>query len=468
MIDIDIDVGEAHAIALGRAGWFSRTELGRVLAAYERARGRVRRELARRRDREGEFHDLHPLVERTVAELAGREVGGRVHLGKSRNDQVAADTAIFVRRRLQAVMEEVSGIQRALIDLARREGGAVFPAMTHTRPAQATTVAAYACAYADALGRDLDRLMQARARVNRSPLGAAAVAGTSVRVDRRMTARLLGFDGVWPNPIDATSSRDHLLEVLAALAILQSTLSRLAADLILLSADAFGVFEYPDELADTSSAMPQKKNPDPLEMVRARSGTVGGALAAALTVVHGLPAGYSRDLQEIKPALWRGLDASEISAEVVRLVVERIRVRPGRAERMIERGFAVALDVAEALCAAGGLPFRTAHYAVGVLVRSLANEGRGLSGIESGEAARRLSLAARRTITISAAQWREWIDPVAAVRRRARSEGGSEPARVRAAGRRVARLGRAVRDVAAGEARAQRALRTAVKARTEP
>jgi argininosuccinate lyase len=460
LVDIDIDVAEAHALALTRAGLFTRREAAKVLRAYERARRSARREAARA---DTPFHDIHPLVEKLVAEACGEAVGGRVHLGKSRNDQVAADICIFARRRALEIQDRVYQAQLGLIALATRDRDELMPAFTHTRPAQPSTVGHWALAWVDALARDRDRLLDAVRRFNECPLGAAAVGGSSVGVDRRIAARLLGFDGVRLNSLDATGARDHMLELLAGIAILMSTLSRLAGDLIHCSSDEVGVFAYPDEFADTSSAMPQKKNPDPLELLRARAAASAGELAGALAIVHGLPAGYSRDLQELKPALWRGFEVAASSSRVVAEIVIRLRVRPGRGAEVLDRGYAAALDLAEWLSLHRALPFRRAHFAVGVLVRALAARGRPFGSSNAEEASRILSEAAGRPLVLTPADWREASD----LRRGAarRRDGGPGDFWVLLARSESAldRLGAAAGRIAAADARGRRELAAAVK-----
>jgi argininosuccinate lyase len=284
-----------------------------------------------------------------------------------------------------------------------------------------------------------------------------------VPLDRRFTARLLGFDGVWPNALDATSARDHVLELLSALAILQCTLSRLAADLIFLCGEETGIFEYPDELADTSSAMPQKKNPDPLELVRGRAGTLAGALSGALAITHGLPSGYSRDLQELKPALWRGIATARDSAVIMRLAAERMRVRAGRAAGILERGFAAALDLAEDLCLRRNVPFRRAHFAVGQLVRILAANGRTLSQADAAEASRILSRGAARPIEFSPAEWSSAVDPGIGASRRRTAGGPGDTAALRRRAETVnRRIERTIRSLRARELRAASFLRAEV------
>jgi argininosuccinate lyase len=427
LVGIDIDVGEAHAIGLARAGILSRQDLRKVLRAFEEARRRAPALL--RSGRAGrDFHDIHPVIERLVASRAGEEAGGMVHLGKSRNDQVAADIAIFCRRNAADVVGRLGELALALVRLAGT--GGIVPAFTHSRAAQAVTVREFAFGHLAALGRDAERLRAAAVRINRSPLGAAAVGGTSVPVDRRLVARLLGFPAVATHPLDATGSRDCVLEFLSALAILQGTLSRLATDIMFLSGDGVGVLEYPDGLADTSSAMPQKKNPDPLELVRARAGSVSGALSGALAIVHGLSSGYSRDLQELKPLLWGAVRTVADSASIMALAVSGVRVRPGAADRVVSRGYAEALDLAEFLSLKKGVPFRRAHFAVGGLVAHLAGTGRGLRDAGAREASDVISRAAGRKVALTAAEYGSAVDPLAsATRRSAAATRGSRPGR---------------------------------------
>jgi len=465
LVDIDIDVAEAHAVALARSGVFTKRELRRVLRAYERSRSRARREVGRglRSAAGAPFHDIHPLVEKLVAEACGEALGGRVHLGKSRNDQVAADICIFARRRALAVQDRAYQVQLGLLALGARDRDELVPAFTHTRPAQPSTVGHWALAWVDALGRDRERLLDAVRRLNRCPLGAAAVGGTSVPLDRRVAARLLGFDGVWPNSLDATGARDHVLELLSALAILMSTLSRLAGDVIHLSSDEVGVFAYPDDFADTSSAMPQKKNPDPLELLRARAAALAGALSGALATVHGLPSGYSRDLQELKPALWHGLAVAESSARIAAEVAIRLRVRPGRGAEVLDRGYAAALDLAEWLSLRRGVPFRRAHFAVGALVRALSAQGRGFGAVSAAEASRILSAPAGRPVALSAAEWKEASDLARGAARRKGGGPGDFWALLKRSERDLDRLGGAARAIEALDARGRRGLAAAVK-----
>jgi len=462
LVDIDIDVSEAHALALGKAGLFSGQDLKRVLSACERARKKVRPLLDRGED--GGFHDIHPLVEKMVIDMAGEEAGGRIHMGKSRNDQVATDICIFARQRLLEVLEEVMRLVMELARAASRGSGGVLPAYTHARPGQATTWAHFLLAHASGFRRDAQRIMLCRNRLNRSPLGACAVAGTSVPVNRAFTARLLGFAGVWENSLDATSSRDCLLEALSVLAVLQSGLSRAAADVMMMAAPESGVLDYPDEWADTSSAMPQKKNPDPLELVRARAAESAGLASAGLGIMHGQTSGYNRDLQELKPLLWKSLAMALMSTVVVRHVVSRVRPNPARIREVLAKGGAAALDVAEWLTLRHGVPFRRAHHAVGTLIRHLASAGRVLSDAGGEEASRILSRAAGRAVAFTSTEWREATDPAkGAARRRSAGGSGDHPRLLREAGTWLGRMKPEVLALRRAEEGAARGLRAAVK-----
>jgi argininosuccinate lyase len=422
LVDIDIDVTEAHALALGKAGLFDKKGLALVLKACEDARRKVQPLVAK--GGQGEFHDIHPLVEKMIIDGAGEEAGGRIHLGKSRNDQVATDICIFARRGLLDILDEILSLVSELRRISScEEGMAVVPAYTHVRPAQATTWGHLLMGHAGAFQRDAQRLFWTRVRFNSSPLGACAVAGTSVPVDRALTAKLLGFAGVWENSVDATSSRDVLVEALALLAILQGNLSRLAADIMMMAAPGERVLNYPDEWADTSSAMPQKKNPDPLELVRARAAESAGLAAAGMGIIHGLTSGYNRDLQELKPLLWNSMGLAGMSTAVVRNVVARVSVDRVGAREVLSRGYAAALDIAEWLTIRKGVPFRRAHHAVGLLVQKLSADGTRLEAADVADVSRVIAHAAGRPIAISGAEWRDASDPAKGAARRTAAGG---------------------------------------------
>jgi argininosuccinate lyase len=316
------------------------------------------------------FEDVHAGIEAYLIDRLGEETGGRIHAGRSRNDEVAACIRIRAREELLRVMGSVNRLREVLVTLAGRHTGTVMPGFTHLQHAQPTTLAHHLLAYEEAFSRDYARLIMAFARVNESPLGAAAFASTGFPIDREYTMELLGFDRLVENSMDAVATRDFLLEVLAACAILSATASRLAADIILWASPFAGFVTLPDEYCSTSSIMPQKKNPDTLEILRAKSGTAAGALAAALSIVRGLPMSYNRDLQEATPHLWQGLSAAGDGIPLLAEILASAEFHKDRMEEEAGKGFSTATGLADLLVRDHGLPFRTAHTIVGKAVRA--------------------------------------------------------------------------------------------------
>jgi len=368
----DIDGTEAHDIMLHEQGVITREDLRKILSALEKLR------LEKRRGRvklDTRYEDIHELIEDYVIREAGLEVGGKLHTGRSRNDQVALD----IRMRLRSDLNDMSGLLFSLVEtlLKRAKEHKEAPMMlyTHTQHAQIGSFAHYLIAYADALLRDSQRLQNCYERVNLSPLGAGPIGGTSVAVNRDRTASLLGFEGILENSIDAVSSRDFMLETASALAILMSGLSRMAEDLILWSSAEFGYVEIDDRYASVSSIMPHKKNPNVLELIRGKTGKVYGNLISLLSMVKGIPTGYSSDLQETKPPLWDSIDAVKSSLEVLNGVITTLKVDTKRMVEVVSCSYAFAVDLAERLAEKAELSFREAHMVVGSLVREMTTSG---------------------------------------------------------------------------------------------
>jgi argininosuccinate lyase len=316
------------------------------------------------------FEDIHAGIEAYLIDRLGEEAGGRIHTGRSRNDEVAACIRIRAREEVIGLMASVNRLREVLVTLAGDHTATVMPGFTHLQHAQPTTLAHHLLAYEEGLSRDFGRLRSAFGRVNESPLGAAAFASTGFPIDREYTAGLLGFDGLAENSMDAVSSRDFLLEVLSACAILSTTASRLAADLILWSSPLAGFLTLADAYCSTSSIMPQKKNPDTLEILRAKSGTATGSLTAALAIVRGLPMSYNRDLQEATPHLWQGISAAGEGLPILAEALASATFHPERMEEEAGRGFAAATGLADLLVQDLGIPFRTAHTIVGKAVQA--------------------------------------------------------------------------------------------------
>jgi argininosuccinate lyase len=352
----DLLVDRAHLIMLKEQGWITPQECARILHAL----GEVRQEDL------GAGEDVHEAIEAYVLERVG-PLGGRMHTGRSRNDEVATCLRLALREEMLGLLEELLAMINALVCIAQEHTESVIPGFTHTQHAQPTTLAHHLLAHADAFLRDMDRLEDAYHRVNCSPLGAAAFASTGFKIDRNRTCQLLGFDCLVENSMDAVSARDFILESLAILSILMVNLSRLAEEMILWSAPEFGYVELDNAFASTSSIMPQKKNPDTAELARAKTGSVLGSLVSGLVICKALPQSYNRDLQEISPHLWRAVDWTRSSLRILQGALVTMRFDLPRLEKMAAEGFSTATELADSLVRKTGMPFRTAHKIVAML-----------------------------------------------------------------------------------------------------
>jgi len=349
----DLAVDRAHVVMLAEQGIVTEAEAASVLSALDGVESAGFAALP-----DGE--DVHAAIETAVIDRAG-DVGGKMHTARSRNDEVATCIRYRLREDVLDAIDATLGLRGALADVASDNAETVMPGYTHLQPAQPTTVGHYLLSYEQAVARDTARLFDAYDRVNRSPLGAAAFAGTPFEVSRERTAELLGFDGVVSNSMDAVSTRDFLVEVVAALSNLATTLSGLAEDLVVFSNE--GSVELSDDYASTSSIMPQKKNPDTLELVRSTGGDAAAGLNGLLTTLKGLPRAYNRDLQNATPHAWETVDAV---AEAVSVSAGAVATATWDEESLGEaagEGFSTATGVAD-LLATAGVPFRKAHEVV--------------------------------------------------------------------------------------------------------
>ncbi len=359
----DIEGSKAHARMLAAIGVLTDEELAAILAGLDEIRAEIERgELAFR----AELEDIHMHIEARLTEKIG-EAGKKLHTARSRNDQVATDFRLHLRRRMRGIVEEIRGLQRALVAQAERWAEAVMPGFTHLQVAQPVTFGFHLLAYVEMLDRDAGRMEDAIRRMNECPLGAAALAGTTFPIDREMTARELGFARPCRNAMDAVASRDFALEFLAAAAIHAVHLSRFAEELVLWTSPFFGFVELPDRFCTGSSIMPQKKNPDIPELARGKTGGIIGALAAMLALVKALPLAYNKDLQEDKGHALRVLDELEMLVPAFASIVAGMKPNPARMRKAAEEGFATATDLAEMLVREG-VPFREAHEVVGKAV----------------------------------------------------------------------------------------------------
>ncbi|HEY7789065.1 MAG TPA: argininosuccinate lyase [Vicinamibacterales bacterium] len=330
----------------------------------------------------GDDEDVHTFVERLVVEATG-EIGRKLHTGRSRNEQVSLDLRLYLRRRIPLLRQAVAALVTALADRADAAADTLMPAYTHLRPAQPILAAHFFLAHAAALRRDDDRLAAAAREADALPLGSGAVAGTAYPIDTGALATRLGFSRVVLNSVDASSDRDFAVSFLHAASLAMVHLSRLAEDLIIFTGDEMHLFDLPDALSTGSSLMPQKKNPDPLELIRGKTGRVVGHQIGLLIALKGLPSGYNKDLQEDKEAIFDAEDTLGGSLAAMTAVLDGLRIDADRASRAAS-GLLLATDVADALVARG-VPFRDAHASVGALVRRLVSEGRSFDALTADE-----------------------------------------------------------------------------------
>ncbi len=322
--------------------------------------------------------DVHMAIEEVVLAETGPEVGGNLHIAKSRNDQVATAIRMALRGEMLTLMGQIVDMQQALLDTATHHTETIILEYTHLQAAQPVTYTHYLLFQADVLGRDLARLQSAYSRVNLCPLGAGALATTSFPIDRKATAAYLGFNDVLENSLDAVGTRDFITETQAALALLAINLSRFAEDLIIWSSAEFGTIELPDEFTSTSSIMPQKKNPEVLEVIRARAGYALGDFLAAAAAIKSLPTTYNLDFQEVTPKLWAVTDNLKASLSIFTALVPNIKI-VGNVDDKAASGFVAATEVANMLVAKYGVAFRTSHKIVGALVKALIDSKQSLN-----------------------------------------------------------------------------------------
>jgi argininosuccinate lyase len=327
--------------------------------------------------------DVHMAVEEAVLTETGAEVGGNLHIAKSRNDQVATAIRMELRSELIQLMESNIALQQTLMESAGKHVGTVILEYTHLQPAQPVTYAHYLLSQIGGLNRDLERLQSAYQHVNLCPLGAGALATTSFPINRKTTAELLGFDAVLDNSLDAVGSRDFIVETVSALALMAVNLSRLAEDLIIWSSPEFGVVELPDEFTSTSSIMPQKKNPEVLEVIRARASYALGDYVTCAGILKGLPSTYNLDFQEVTPKLWSTIDNLSKSISILTALMPNLKVNQIKPDDPAA-GFVGATELANMLVRKYKVPFRTAHKIVGALVKALIEENKTLNNASSG------------------------------------------------------------------------------------
>ncbi|MDR1013552.1 MAG: argininosuccinate lyase [Coriobacteriales bacterium] len=412
----DVAGSAAHARMLAAQGVISSQDADRIVEGLDVIAGRIEA---------GIFafdvadEDIHMSIERALTELVG-DAGGRLHTARSRNDQVATDTRLYAKQEATALAQRLLDARSTLVGLAQDNATVVMPGYTHLQKAQPVLFAHHLLAYYWMLARDFTRMLAARESADASPLGAAALAGTGHPIDRRQTARALGFARVIPNSLDAVSDRDFLLDLVYACTVAMTHLSRLCEELILWSSDEFGFVTLSDRYSTGSSIMPQKKNPDFAELVRGKTGRVVGDLVGLLTVLKGLPLAYNKDLQEDKEGAFDAIDTLSACLAAVTGMLATMQVNAPAMLGGAQGGFMAATDLADIL-AERGLPFREAHELVGRLV---------LAAEKAGKTLQQLSLDEVRAVSQAFDEADLEVLRIEAVVARRTSEGGTAPAQV--------------------------------------
>jgi len=367
----DIAASKAHVAMLGACGIVSAEDAATISAGLDTVAAEYE---ANGVPEDWDLEDIHMTTESRLAELIG-QAAGRLHTARSRNDQVATDFRLWVRDAIDQADAGLDALQRALVTRAGEHADSIMPGFTHLQTAQPVTLGHHLMAYYEMTARDRSRFADARARMNRSPLGSAALAGTGFPIDREMTARALGFDGPTANSLDSVSDRDFALDYLMAASQCALHLSRLAEEFIIWASQPFGFVRLPDSLSTGSSIMPQKKNPDAAELVRGHAGRISGCLMSLMMTMKGLPLAYSKDMQDDKPPVFEAAGLLALSIAAMTGMVAETAFRTDRMRGAAELGFATATDLADWLVREGDIPFREAHHITGAAVKLAETRG---------------------------------------------------------------------------------------------
>lgn len=370
LVEEDIEGSLAHVTMLGKCGILTNDETEQIKAGLE-----TLLEKAKKNELEFsvQYEDIHLNIEKQLIDLIG-PVGGKLHTGRSRNDQVATDVHLYLRNQVIDILEAIKALQKALFKQAEQHVETIIPGYTHLQRAQPVSFAHHLLAYFWMLERDYQRMQESYKRINISPLGAGALAGTTFPIDREYSAELLGFDNVYNNSLDAVSDRDYILEFLSNSSILMMHLSRFCEELILWSSTEFNFVEMDDTFATGSSIMPQKKNPDMAELIRGKTGRVYGALFGLLTVMKGTPLAYNKDFQEDKEGMFDVVKTVKGSLQIFAGMIDTLKVKTDVLAKAVKSDFSNATELADYL-ATKGMPFREAHEVVGKLVLTCIQKG---------------------------------------------------------------------------------------------
>jgi len=373
----DILGSQAHALMLFQQNIITKNDAKKILSALESLKNE-------KFDASSGAEDIHELIETLVIKKAGMASGGKMHTARSRNDQVVLDIRMKIRDDINIICNCLLDTIEALVSVAKNHQKTIMPLYTHLQQAQAGLFSHYLLAHADVLTRDFERLFGTFERINQSPLGAGPVGGTSIPIDRHCTAKMLGFDSLVENSLDATSTRDFVAEYVAMISILMTNLSRISEDFVIWSTSEFSFIELSDEFTSPSSVMPQKKNPDILELTRGKTAEVIGNLTAILTTVKGLASGYGRDLQQIKSSIWSTSKIPISALLILKSILLTLKVNEKQMKKITESSNLIALDIAEKLVQEG-IPFRVTHKISGILVQLAHNSKKPISKLTLSE-----------------------------------------------------------------------------------
>ena len=373
----DIIGSQAHTVMLLENKIITKNDAKKILSSLENLKNE-------KFDSSSGAEDIHELIESLVIKKAGMASGGKMHTARSRNDQVVLDIRMKIRDDINVICNCLLDTIESLVSVSKNHQKTIMPFYTHLQQAQAGLFSHYLLAQADVLSRDFQRLFNTFERINQSPLGAGPVGGTSIAIDRHMTAKMLGFDDVIENSLDATSTRDFVAEYVAMISILMTNLSRISEDFIIWSTSEFSFIELSDEFTSPSSVMPQKKNPDILELTRGKTAEIIGNLTAILTTVKGLASGYGRDLQQIKSSIWSTSKISISGLLIIKSIILTMKVNEKQMKKVTESSNLIALDIAEKLVQEG-IPFRVTHKIAGVLVQLAHDSKKPISKLTTSE-----------------------------------------------------------------------------------
>ena len=373
----DILGSQAHTIMLYENRVITKKEVKKILKGLENLK-------KEKFEKKSDSEDIHELIESLLIKRIGIDAGGKMHTARSRNDQVALDIRMKIRDDINIVCQCLLDMIKSLVQLAKKHQETIVPLYTHLQQAQVGLFSHYLLAYADALFRDLDRLYVTYGRVNENPLGAGPIGGTSIQIDRQSTGKMLGLKGIVENSIDATTTRDSAVEYIAAIAILMTNLSRISKDFSIWSTSEFSFLQLSDEFSSPSSVMPQKKNPDILELTRGKTSHVIGNLTSMLSTIQGLPSGYSRDLQQINPSIWSASKITISALLVMESMLKSVIINKKNMKKAAEDGYLIALDLAEKLVH-NGISFRKSHQIIGRLVKIAHKSGKPISELNKSE-----------------------------------------------------------------------------------